>query len=122
MARGEEGFKGGNQGGVLKVLTWHIYAEAGQHGEVRSGEERRGHERAQAAQMEKKGLTCAAHMSVTGEEKRCHSGTHKPRSQEKIQMELVFEFQMNLEFCKTLRNFIRRFRRNLDFSFFPKFF
>jgi hypothetical protein len=43
-------------------------------------------------------------------------------SQGKIQMELIFEFQMNLEFCKTLNNFTRRFRRNLDTAIFPKFF
>jgi hypothetical protein len=36
-------------------------------------------------------------------------------------MELIFEFQMNLEFGKTLRNFTRRFRRNLDMRIFPKF-
>jgi hypothetical protein len=29
---------------------------------------------------------------------------------------------MNLEFGRTLRNFTRRFRRNLDMRIFPKFF
>jgi hypothetical protein len=37
-------------------------------------------------------------------------------------MKLIFEFQMNLEFVKTLRNFTWRFRRNLDFKIFPIFF
>jgi hypothetical protein len=32
-----------------------------------------------AAGGEKKGLTCGGHMLVTGEEKRCHSGMHKPK-------------------------------------------
>jgi hypothetical protein len=39
-----------------------------------------------------------------------------------LKMEIDFEFQMNLDFGKTLRNFTRRFRRNLDLRFFPKFF
>jgi hypothetical protein len=43
-------------------------------------------------------------------------------SQGKIQMELTFEFQMNLEFGETLNNFMRRFRFNLDMKIFPKFF
>jgi hypothetical protein len=33
-----------------------------------------------------------------------------------------FEFQMNLDFGRTLRNFVRRFRRNLEMRIFPKFF
>jgi hypothetical protein len=33
-----------------------------------------------------------------------------------------FEFQMNLYFGRILRNFTRRFRRNLDMRIFPKFF
>jgi hypothetical protein len=33
-----------------------------------------------------------------------------------------FKFQMNLKFGRTLRNFTRRFRRNLDIKIFPKFF
>jgi hypothetical protein len=37
-------------------------------------------------------------------------------------MEINFEFQMNLDFGKTLRKFTRRFRRNLDTRIFPKFF
>jgi hypothetical protein len=32
-----------------------------------------------------------------------------------------FEFQMNLDFGRTFRNFTRRFRRNLDMRMFPKF-
>jgi hypothetical protein len=43
-------------------------------------------------------------------------------SQGKIQMELIFECQMNLEFGKTLKNFTRGLRRNLDTRIFPKFF
>jgi hypothetical protein len=44
------------------------------------------------------------------------------RSQEEIEMELIFEFQMILQFGKTLRNFMRRFRRNLDMRILTKFF
>jgi hypothetical protein len=33
-----------------------------------------------------------------------------------------FEFQMNSEFGRTLRNFTRRFKMNLDMRIFPKFF
>jgi hypothetical protein len=35
---------------------------------------------------------------------------------------LIFEFQMNLDFGKTLRISIRRLKRNLDMRIFPKFF
>jgi hypothetical protein len=35
---------------------------------------------------------------------------------------LIFEFQINLDFGKTLRISTRRFRRNLDVRIFPKFF
>jgi hypothetical protein len=35
---------------------------------------------------------------------------------------LIFELHMNLEFGRTLRNFTRRFRRNLDRRIFAKFF
>jgi hypothetical protein len=31
---------------------------------------------------------------------------------------LVYKFQMNLDFSKNLRNFTRRFRRNLVMDFF----
>jgi hypothetical protein len=108
---------------------------------------------------EKKGLTCGAHMFVTGEEKRRLGGTRKPEGKmpfsecakafwanwakrgggglrgkavrlgragpvprEGFKMEIDFEFQMNLNFGKTLMNFTRRFRRNLDMRIFPKFF
>jgi hypothetical protein len=37
-------------------------------------------------------------------------------------MKIDFEFQMNLDFSKTLRNFTRRFRKTLDMRIFPKFF
>jgi hypothetical protein len=33
-----------------------------------------------------------------------------------------FEIQLNSDFGKTLRNSIRRFRRNLDMRIFPEFF
>jgi hypothetical protein len=35
---------------------------------------------------------------------------------------LIFEFQKDLDFDKTERNCIRRFRRDLDMGIFPKFF
>jgi hypothetical protein len=35
---------------------------------------------------------------------------------------LIFKFQGFLEFGKTLRNYTRRFRRNLGMGIFPKFF
>jgi hypothetical protein len=35
---------------------------------------------------------------------------------------LIFKFQGYLEFGKTLKNSIRRFRRNLGMGIFPKFF
>jgi hypothetical protein len=41
-------------------------------------------------------------------------------SETRFQMEI--EFQMNLEFGQTFRNFTRRFRRTLDMMIFPKFF
>jgi hypothetical protein len=34
----------------------------------------------------------------------------------------IVNFQMNLNFSKTLRNFTTRFQRNLDMKIFPKFF
>jgi hypothetical protein len=37
---------------------------------------------------------------------------------EGFKMEIDFEFLMNLDFAKTLRNFTRRFRRNLDMRIF----
>jgi hypothetical protein len=39
-----------------------------------------------------------------------------------FQMEMVFEFQWNLKFGKTLGNYTRIFRRNLDMRIIPKFF
>jgi hypothetical protein len=45
-----------------------------------------------------------------------------PFPREGFKMEIDFEFQMNLDFGKTLRNFTRRFRRNMDMRIFPKFF
>jgi hypothetical protein len=45
-----------------------------------------------------------------------------PNSREDSNKKLIFEFQMNLEFGRTLWNFTRRFRRNLEMLIFPKFF
>jgi hypothetical protein len=42
--------------------------------------------------------------------------------QGEIKWEFDFEFQLNLDFGKTLKNYTRRFTRNLDIEFFPKFF
>jgi hypothetical protein len=39
-----------------------------------------------------------------------------------IQMEMIFKFQMDLEFGMTLMNLERRFRRNFDMRIFAKFF
>jgi hypothetical protein len=39
-------------------------------------------------------------------------------SREGFKFEIDSEFQMNLEFGKTLRNFTRRFRRNLNMRIF----
>jgi hypothetical protein len=36
--------------------------------------------------------------------------------------EIIFEFQLILEFGRTLENCTRRFRRNLDMGIFPKIF
>jgi hypothetical protein len=46
----------------------------------------------------------------------------KPDSVEDSKPKLIFKFQMNSDFGKTLRNFTRKFRRNLDMGIFPKFF
>jgi hypothetical protein len=35
---------------------------------------------------------------------------------------LILKFQMNWDFGRTLRNFTRRFRRNLDTGILPKLF
>jgi hypothetical protein len=37
-------------------------------------------------------------------------------------MEMIFKFQMDLEFGMTLMNLERRFRRNFDMRIFAKFF
>jgi hypothetical protein len=41
--------------------------------------------------------------------------------QQKHQNGFIFEFKYISEFGKTLKNFTRRFRRNLDTRIFPKF-
>jgi hypothetical protein len=43
------------------------------------------------------------------------------RPRREIKWKFNFEFQMNLDFGRTLRNFTRRFRRNLDMRIFSKF-
>jgi hypothetical protein len=44
-------------------------------------------------------------------------------SKEKVQRKkLILKFQIDLDFGKTLRNFTRRFRGNLDMGILPKFF
>jgi hypothetical protein len=43
------------------------------------------------------------------------------RPGEKSNRNLIFKFQLNLDFGKTLRFSTRRFRRNLDKGIFPKF-
>jgi hypothetical protein len=120
------------------------------------------HSRARQRRREKKGLTCGAHMSVTGVEKRRNSGICRPEGKapfsgcakafrdgwakrgcgdlrgevgqhgaswagwagprREFKWKFDSEIQMNLEFGRTLRNFTRRFRRNLDMRIFPKFF
>jgi hypothetical protein len=44
------------------------------------------------------------------------------RPRREFKWKFDFEIQMNLEFGKTLRNLIGRFRRNLDMKIFPKYF
>jgi hypothetical protein len=48
-------------------------------------------------------------------------GPAGPDPGEKSKWKFDFEFQMNLDFGKDLRNFTMRFRRNLDMRIFPKF-
>jgi hypothetical protein len=45
----------------------------------------------------------------------------RPDSEEDSKPKLIFKFQMNSDFGKTLRNFTRRFRRNLDMGIFLNF-
>jgi hypothetical protein len=49
-------------------------------------------------------------------------GEAGPDPRRKFRRDLIFEIQMNLDFGKTLRISIRRFRRNLGMGIFPKFF
>jgi hypothetical protein len=48
-------------------------------------------------------------------------GTTGPDPGEKSKWKFDFKFQMNLDFGKNVRNFTKRFRRNLDMRIFPKF-
>jgi hypothetical protein len=45
-------------------------------------------------------------------------GRARPDPREDSNEKLIFEFQINLEFGRTLKNFTRRFRRNLDTRIF----
>jgi hypothetical protein len=46
----------------------------------------------------------------------------RTRSRARIQKEIIFEFQLILEFGRTLENSTRTFRRNFDMRIFPKIF
>jgi hypothetical protein len=48
----------------------------------------------------------------------CWRWRAEPVPREGFKMEIDFEFQMNLDFGKTLWNFTKRFRRNLDMRIF----
>jgi hypothetical protein len=67
------GFKRGNQGRGMKTRVRHLYAQRWVAEMVGSSTAEHG-----SAGREKKGLTCGAHMSVIGKEKRCFSGMRKP--------------------------------------------
>jgi hypothetical protein len=43
-------------------------------------------------------------------------------SRARIQKEILFEFQLILEFDRTLEKYTRKFRRNFDMGIFPKIF
>jgi hypothetical protein len=50
------------------------------------------------------------------------AGSAGPPYRGDFKWKLIFKFQMNLDFGKTLRISIKRFRRNLCMRIFPKFF
>jgi hypothetical protein len=50
------------------------------------------------------------------------TGPAGPDCSRRFKGKFIFEFQMNWDLGKTLRNFTRRFRRNMDMKFFSKFF
>jgi hypothetical protein len=50
------------------------------------------------------------------------TGPVGPDSRRDSYWNLIFQFSMVLEFGKSLRNYARKFRRNLDLGIFPKFF
>jgi hypothetical protein len=54
--------------------------------------------------------------------RRGRVGPVGPDPRRGFKWKLIFEFQINLDFGKPLRNSIKRFRRNLDMRIFPKFF
>jgi hypothetical protein len=54
--------------------------------------------------------------------RRGRAGPARPYHRERFQMEMIFKFQWNLKFGKTLENSTRRFRWNLDMRIFHKFF
>jgi hypothetical protein len=49
-------------------------------------------------------------------------GPAGPDPRRDFKCKLIFKFHMSLDFGKTLRMSIRRFRRNLNMRVFPKFF
>jgi hypothetical protein len=50
------------------------------------------------------------------------AGTVGPDPRKDSNKNLIFQFQLNLDFGKTWRNSSRRFRMNLDMRIFLKFF
>jgi hypothetical protein len=50
--------------------------------------------------------------------RRCGPRLGRIQSRARIQKEILFEFQLNLEFGRTLENCTRRFRRNFDMGIF----
>jgi hypothetical protein len=60
-------------------------------------------------------VVCGSGSTMGGER-----GVGRIRSRARIQKEIIFEFQLILEFGRTLENCTRRFRRNFDMEIFPK--
>jgi hypothetical protein len=129
------GIKSWNQGWGVKTLTGISMLEAERRGAVRRGggvagidwcgvgDEADGHgsdvwerrHNCQNAQTQRKD-TVASGVKWAG------VGEAGPDPRRKFRRDLIFEIQMNLDFGKTLRISIRRFRRNLGMGIFPKFF
>jgi hypothetical protein len=71
------------------------------------------------------GQTSQLGEAVTWEEGWAGAGKARPVGldpREDSNEKLIFKLEMNSKFGRTLRNFTRRFRRNLDMMIFPKFF